>query len=92
MHHRRHKKKKKKKKKKVLRIGFALVTTQLLQLGGGLLLAGGLLLLWVCWKMYREMAVSHVHEEAAHEALGNEDLNADGKIAGQRRARRCARR
>ena len=30
----------------VLRIGFALVTTQLLSLGGGLLIAGGVLLLW----------------------------------------------
>src|SRR5690606_20300003 len=36
----------------VLRIFFALITTQLLSLGGGLLIAGGLLLLWVCWKMY----------------------------------------
>jgi predicted tellurium resistance membrane protein TerC len=33
----------------VLRIGFALVTTQLLSLGGGLLIAGGVLLLYVCW-------------------------------------------
>ena len=39
----------------VLRICVALITTQLLQLGGGLLIAGGLLLLWVCWKMYREL-------------------------------------
>jgi YjbE family integral membrane protein len=37
-----------------LRIGFALITTQLLQVIG-LLLAGGLLLLWVCWKMWREL-------------------------------------
>jgi YjbE family integral membrane protein len=39
----------------VLRIGFALITTQLLAIVG-LLLAGGLLLLWVCWKMWRELA------------------------------------
>lgn len=39
----------------VLRIVFALVTTQLLQLGGALLIVGGLLLLYVCWKMYREL-------------------------------------
>jgi YjbE family integral membrane protein len=36
------------------RIGFALVTTQLLDVVG-LLFAGGLLLLWVCWKMWRDL-------------------------------------
>jgi len=38
----------------VLRILFALAVTQLLQIVG-LILAGGLLLLWVAWKMYREL-------------------------------------
>jgi YjbE family integral membrane protein len=38
----------------VLRIGFALVVTQLMQIVG-LIFAGGLLLLWVSWKMYREL-------------------------------------
>ena len=38
----------------VLRIGFALIVTQLLQIVG-LVLAGGLLLLWVAWKMWREL-------------------------------------
>jgi YjbE family integral membrane protein len=38
----------------VLRILFALAVTQLLQVVG-LILAGGLLLLWVAWKMYREL-------------------------------------
>jgi YjbE family integral membrane protein len=38
----------------VLRIGFALIVTQLLQVVG-LILAGGILLLWVAWKMYREL-------------------------------------
>ena len=42
----------------VLRIGFASVTVQLLQIIG-LLLAGGVLLLWVCWKMWRELHASH---------------------------------
>ena len=37
-----------------LRIGFASVTVQLLQIIG-LLLAGGVLLLWVCWRMWREL-------------------------------------
>jgi YjbE family integral membrane protein len=41
-----------------LRIGFASVTVQLLQIIG-LLLAGGILLLWVCWKMWRELQLSH---------------------------------
>jgi len=38
----------------VMRIGFALVTVQLLAIVG-LLFAGGLLLLWVCWRMFREL-------------------------------------
>ncbi|HET7316564.1 MAG TPA: YjbE family putative metal transport protein [Sphingomicrobium sp.] len=38
----------------VLRIAFALVVTQLLQVVG-LVLAGGLLLLWVAYKMWREL-------------------------------------
>lgn len=38
----------------VLRIAFALVVTQLMQIVG-LIFAGGLLLLWVSWKMYREL-------------------------------------
>jgi YjbE family integral membrane protein len=38
----------------VLRIAFALIVTQLLQVIG-LVLAGGLLLLWVAWKMFREL-------------------------------------
>jgi YjbE family integral membrane protein len=66
----------------VLRIGFALITTQLLSLGGGLLIAGGLLLLWVCWRMYRELAVPHEEEQAATEALQDTDLNKDGTVAG----------
>ena len=37
-----------------LRICFALVVVQLLQIVG-LLLAGGLLLLWVCWRMWRDI-------------------------------------
>jgi len=38
----------------VLRIIFALAVTQLLQIVG-LILAGGLLLLWVAWRMWREI-------------------------------------
>ena len=67
----------------LLRIFFALITTQLLALGGGLLIAGGILLLYVCWKMYRELSVSHADEHEAQEALENADTNADGTIAGK---------
>lgn len=65
----------------VLRIAFASVTVQLLQIIG-LLLAGGVLLLWVCWKMWRELRTpSHDIDEA----LDGQDINADGTIAGQPR-------
>lgn len=64
----------------VLRIGFAAITTQLLAITG-LLLAGGILLLWVCWKMWRELSEGHADEERAEEALTGEDVNRDGLIA-----------
>jgi len=47
-----------------LRIVFALFTTQLLQIVG-LLFAGGILLLWVCWKLWREIRADHAAEAAA---------------------------
>ena len=65
----------------VLRIIFAGLTTQLLQIVG-LLLAGGILLLWVCWKMWRELRDGHGDEQRSEEALTGQDLNADGTIAG----------
>lgn len=62
----------------LLRIGFAAATTQLLQLVG-LLLAGGLLLLWVCWKMWREIRAQHAAAEI--EGAFDVDINADGTAA-----------
>jgi len=50
----------------VIRIGFALVTTQLLAIIG-LLFAGGLLLLWVSWKLFRE--IMHERRRRHAEAL-----------------------
>jgi YjbE family integral membrane protein len=52
----------------VLRIFFALVTTQLLAIIG-LTLAGGILLLWVCWKMFHELREQNADEIAPDEAL-----------------------
>jgi YjbE family integral membrane protein len=46
-----------------------------------LLIAGGLLLLWVCWKMWRELSVSHEEEHEATEALADSDYNKDGSVA-----------
>lgn len=63
----------------VLRILFALVATQLLAIIG-LLFAGGVLLLWVCWKMWRELSTPHSNDP---EAIEGKDLDGDGKIAGQ---------
>jgi YjbE family integral membrane protein len=42
----------------VIRIALGAMALQLLAIIG-LLLAGGVLLLWVCWKMYRELRRSH---------------------------------
>ena len=65
----------------VMRIGFALITTQLLAIVG-LLLAGGILLLWVCWKMWQELrAGAHQHDIEAVEALADRDIDADGAVA-----------
>ncbi|WEX75735.1 TerC family protein [Sinorhizobium numidicum] len=65
----------------VLRIGFAAITTQLLQVIG-LLLAGGILLLWVCWKMWRELRAGQHGDVDAHEALEDRDIDSDGRVAG----------
>ena len=53
----------------VLRILFAGLATQILQIVG-LLLAGGILLLWVCWKMWRELRASPAEPMEAKQAAG----------------------
>ncbi|MBF0325638.1 YjbE family putative metal transport protein [Magnetospirillum moscoviense] len=52
----------------ILRIAFASVTVQLLQIVG-LLFAGGVLLLWVSWKLWRELSSSGHEQEAEAEAI-----------------------
>ncbi|HEX9882067.1 MAG TPA: TerC family protein [Hyphomicrobium sp.] len=48
----------------MLRILFAAITIQLLAIIG-LTLAGGILLLWVCWKMYRQVTTGDMHSGVA---------------------------
>jgi len=54
----------------VLRVIFALLVTQLLQIVG-LILAGGILLLWVAWKMYREL------HHGAGDSAGSPEIEGD---------------
>jgi YjbE family integral membrane protein len=65
----------------VLLVLLAGITTQLLKIVG-LMFAGGVLLLWVCWKMWRELRAGREEAEAV-EALSGYDMNADGTIAGR---------
>ena len=53
----------------VLRIFFALIVTQLLQIVG-LILIGGVLLLWVAWKMWRDL-------HHAGESAGSPEIEGD---------------
>ena len=59
----------------LMRVAFAAVTVQLLQIVG-LLLAGGLLLLWVAWKMWREIRARR-EEARAPEPSGPEPAAAE---------------
>ena len=65
-----------------LRIGFAFVTLQLLAIVG-LLFAGGVLLLWVCWKMFRELRPSQAEQEARSAA------DAEGRSAPEKTMRQA---
>jgi YjbE family integral membrane protein len=67
----------------IMRIGFAAVTTQLLAIVG-LTLAGGVLLLWVCYKMFRELQRGHQPE------VSEAELDAQAQAPGQRKTLRGA--
>jgi YjbE family integral membrane protein len=56
----------------ILRIFFAAITVQLLAIIG-LTLAGGILLLWVCWKMYRQVTSTEDHSHAHSIAASGQD-------------------
>jgi len=55
----------------VLRIAFALVVTQLMQVIG-LILVGGLLLLWVAWRMWRDLRQPLECSPGSEEIVGDE--------------------
>ncbi len=58
----------------IMRIAFASITVQLLNIVG-IVLAGGVLLLWVCWKMYRELRDGgHDHPDTTEQGEGVEAL------------------
>jgi len=63
----------------VMRILFAAVTVQLMQIVG-LILAGGLLLLWVCWKLWRE--IENRRKELAAARAVDEGAQTDASGAG----------
>lgn len=59
----------------IMRIAFALITTELLEIIG-LMLAGGVLLLWVCWKLWRDIEEQRRERKAVRERM--EAAAADG--------------
>lgn len=65
----------------VMRIGFAAITVQLLAVVG-ITLAGGVLLLWVCWKMFRELREGG-HADSAEAGVTQAEANARRKTLPQ---------
>jgi YjbE family integral membrane protein len=68
----------------VLRIIFALLATEFLKILG-LLLAGGILLLWVCWKLWRDLreAPGDPDEALPHDEAGAPAEGVKRKTFGQ---------
>ncbi len=64
----------------VLRIVFALLTTQLLDVIG-LTFAGGILLMWVCWKLFRELREQKEESEGA-DLVSEDDASVGGTAGG----------
>jgi YjbE family integral membrane protein len=64
-----------------LRIVCASIATQLLQILG-LLLAGGILLLWVCWKMWRELHATPQDQQEADRMPVERVVGRDIAVAG----------
>ena len=70
-----------------LRICFAGIAVKLLAILG-LLLVGGILLLWVCWKMWRELRTSQEDEREATEALADDGTPAKAGAGAERKQRK----
>jgi YjbE family integral membrane protein len=74
----------------LMRIGFASITVQLLQIIG-LLLAGGLLLLWVSWKLWRELQEQRrLRSRRLDDAAAEDVAEAHAGDAGGRKSMRQA--
>lgn len=74
----------------VMRIAFASITVQLLSIVG-IVLAGGVLLLWVCWKMYRELRDGGSHDpDVTEQSEGVEALEGETPAGAPRKTLRQA--
>ena len=69
----------------LMRVGFAAVTVQLLQIVG-LLLAGGLLLLWVAWKLWREIRAQRASRRGPDPHVAEAPADGVAADAGEREA------
>lgn len=72
----------------VLRVALASVTVWLLEIIG-LMFAGGVLLLWVCWKLYRD--IRDFGDEASVEALHSKPDKLGGPFSAEHNARMVRR-
>ena len=73
----------------VMRIAFASITVQLLSIVG-IVLAGGVLLLWVCWKMYRELREGHGSHETTEQHEGVDAIAGEATPGAPRKTLRQA--
>jgi YjbE family integral membrane protein len=73
----------------IMRIAFASITVQLLSIVG-IVFAGGVLLLWVCWKMYRELRDGGSHDPEHLDQHDGAEALADGQPTAPRKTLRQA--
>ncbi|MEI9887375.1 MAG: hypothetical protein WDN08_12895 [Rhizomicrobium sp.] len=69
----------------MLRVLLAAITVELLQIIG-LMFAGGILLLWVCWKLYRDIR-EQAEEKKAQEALDSKPDKLGGPFSAEASAK-----